>query len=126
MEEKVIIFFDGVCNLCDSFVNFVYERDSYRQFFYAPLQGKTARDLLAETDRTDLKYIVLFCNGRIFRGPEAIQEIFSLLYPKRARLFRRIPGRFLYKFIAKRRYKIFGKKEELYEPSSQQKKFFLP
>ena len=126
MTEKTIIFFDGICNLCDSFINFVYERDSRRQFFYAPLQGKTARDLLAETDRTDLKYIVLFCNGQIFRGPEAIQEIFSLLYPKKTRILRKIPGHFLYKFIAKRRYKIFGKKEELYEPSPEQKEFFLP
>ena len=123
MEEKTIIFFDGVCNLCDSFINFVYKRDSRRQFFYAPLQGKTAEDLLAETDRTDLKYIVLFCNGRIFRGPEAIQEIFSLLYPKGAGLFRKISGDFLYEFIAKRRYKIFGRKGE---PSSRQKKGFLP
>lgn len=126
MKEKTIIFFDGVCNLCDSFVNFVYKRDSRRRFFYAPLQGPTAGELLADPDRTDLKYIVLFRKGRIFRGSQAIQEVFCQLYPGLAWFFKRIPGRFLYGVIAKRRYGIFGKKEELYTPSSEQKEFFLP
>ena len=126
MKEKTVIFFDGVCNLCDSFVNFVYQRDSQRRFFYAPLQGQTARELLAAEDRTDLKYIVLFCAGQVFRGSSAIQEVFCRLYPRGGWFFKRIPGRFLYGIIAKRRYKLFGKKEGLYEPSPEQKEFFLP
>ncbi|MCY4512679.1 MAG: DCC1-like thiol-disulfide oxidoreductase family protein [Bdellovibrionales bacterium] len=125
MPEKTIIFFDGVCNLCDSFVNFVYKRDGQRQFLYSSLQGQTAKDMLAEQDRTDLKYLVLFYKGQVFRGPEAVQKIFCLLYPKMAWFFKKIPGRFLYEVIAKSRYKIFGKKEELYAPSPEQKKFFL-
>ena len=126
MKEKTIIFFDGICNLCDSFVNFVYRRDSHRKFFYAPLQGETAGELLAEKDRTDLKYIVLFCKGQIFRGSQAVQEVFCQLYPRLAWFFKRVPGRVLYEVIAKRRYKLFGKKEKLYEPSPKQKQFFLP
>ena len=126
MEEKAIIFFDGVCNLCDSFVNFMYKRDSQRQFLYAPLQGETAEKSLSAGDRTNLKYIVLFHKNQIFRGPQAIQEVFCRLYPRGAWFLKRIPGHFLYKSIAKRRYSLFGKKETLYEPSPQQKDFFLP
>lgn len=125
MQEKTVIFFDGICNLCDSFVNFVYKRDTKRQFLFAPLQGETAQDMLEETDRTNLKYLVLFHKGRIFRGSEAVQKIFCLLYPKSSWFLRRIPGHFLYEVIAKRRYKFFGKKTELYAPSSEQKKVFL-
>lgn len=126
MEGKAIIFFDGICNLCDSFINFVYKRDSKKQFLYAPLQGETAKKHLAAEDRTNLRYIVLFHREQVFRGPQAVQEVFCRLYPKGALFLKRIPGHFLYKGIAKRRYRLFGKKEKLYEPSPQQKEFFLP
>lgn len=123
--KKTIIFFDGICNLCDSFVNFVFKRDSKRIFFYAPLQGVTASSLLSIEDKDNLKQIVLLHNNQIFKGYRAIQKIFCLLYPKASLIFKIIPGSFLYKVIAKRRYKLFGKKEDLYQPSKEQKEFFL-
>ena len=125
-KEKPVIFFDGVCNLCDSFVNFVYKKDSQKQFLYAPLQGSTAEKLLPAKDRDSLTHIVFFYKGRALRGSRAVQEIFCRLYPRACWLFRKIPGRFLYNGIAKRRYQLFGKKSALYEPSPEQKKFFLP
>ena len=124
--KKTIIFFDGVCNLCDSFVNFVFKRDSKRMFFYAPLQGVTADSLLSTADKNSLKQIVLFHNNQIFKGYKAIQKIFCLLYPKISLIFKMIPGSFLYQIIAKKRYRLFGKKEGLYQPSTEQKSFFLP
>ena len=124
--KKNIIFFDGVCNLCDSFVNFVFKKDSKKIFFYAPLQGVTADNLLSTEDKNSLKQIVLLHNDQTLKGYKAIQKVFYLLYPKMSLIFKVIPGSFLYKIIAKKRYRLFGKKEDLYKPSKEQELFFLP
>jgi len=43
---KPIIFFDGVCHLCNASVDFILRADRHRRFTFAPLQGKTAAELL--------------------------------------------------------------------------------
>ncbi len=45
-SSRKIVLFDGVCNLCDAFVNFVYAHDSRKTLFFAPQQSQTGRDLL--------------------------------------------------------------------------------
>ena len=127
LETKDIIFFDGVCNLCDRFVNFVYLRDPQKRFYYAPLQGPTAQKLLGE--EANLKSIVYFKQGIVLRGVEGVREIVKVIYPRWVWLFKILPlsfYNFFYNFIAKKRYKIFGKKNQLYVPSEEQKKSFLP
>ena len=127
LNSKDIIFFDGVCNLCDRFVNFVYLRDQNRKFYYAPLQGPTAKELLG--DQVDLKSIIYFKQGAVLRGVEGIGEILKILYPRWVWLLKLLPsplGGFFYSFIAKRRYRVFGKKDRFYTPSEEQKRFFLP
>ena len=126
-EKKDIIFFDGVCNLCDRFVNFVYLRDRQRKFHYAPLQGLTAQKLLKE--EAHLKSIAYFKQGSVLRGVAGIKGIFKVIYPRWQWLFKILPPpvySFFYNLIAKKRYQIFGKKNHLYTPSEEQKKFFLP
>lgn len=126
LGQKDIIFFDGVCELCDRFVNFVFLRDKKQVFYYAPLQGETAKQVLENP--TDLKYIMYFKQGVVLKGVEAVRAVFKILYPRLSVLLRILPGfiyRFLYSFIAKRRYQIFGKKEALYIPTEEQKLFFL-
>jgi hypothetical protein len=44
--EKPIIFFDGVCGMCNAFVDLILRFDQEQTFLFAPLQGSTARDLL--------------------------------------------------------------------------------
>jgi GTPase involved in cell partitioning and DNA repair len=46
-DERIILFFDGVCNLCNSWVDFLVRRDKRKQFRYAPLQGTTFQGVLA-------------------------------------------------------------------------------
>jgi predicted DCC family thiol-disulfide oxidoreductase YuxK len=61
MEEgtRRIVLFDGVCNLCDGFVNFVFGRDTERKIVFAPLQSATGRDLCEQYGiPTDLKTVV--------------------------------------------------------------------
>ena len=114
-KDQNIIFFDGDCNLCDRFVEFISRKDKKKLFLYAPLQGKIALNLLNKEDREELKYILFWRKGEIFRGSPALFEVMSLLYPKWVLVFRFLPMSFysfLYHFISKNRYKIFGKKKK--------------
>ena len=129
MQGKYIIFFDGQCNLCDRFVNFVFKRDPKKQFLYAPIQGQTAKQHLTKEDIESLKSIIFLKNGLALKEAPAIQAIFKQLYPRFSPLLSIIPFRFFnffYRFIAKRRYNLFGKKDSLYQASEEQKRFFLP
>ena len=45
-NEKAIILFDGVCNFCNSSVNFVIKHDKKNHFLFAPLQSETSKKLL--------------------------------------------------------------------------------
>ena len=50
-HRQPILFFDGVCGLCNRFVDFMLRTDSQHLFRYAPLQGETARRLLEMDDQ---------------------------------------------------------------------------
>ncbi|MCZ0932134.1 MAG: DCC1-like thiol-disulfide oxidoreductase family protein [Oligoflexia bacterium] len=128
MKDKNIIFFDGVCELCDWFVNFVFKRDSKRQFLYASLQGETAKAYLQPADIQGLKSIIFFNQGAILKESCALKAIMKKLYPRLAPLLSLFPSfifNIFYRFIAKRRYAFFGKKETGYQASPEQQKYFL-
>ena len=129
MQNKNIIFFDGVCELCDWFVNFVFKRDSKKQFLYAPLQGDTAKTHLKAEDIQGLKSIIFFNQGAVLKENSALKAILKKLYPRWAFLLSLFPNvifNLFYRFFAKRRYALFGKKEISYQASSEQQKYFLP
>ena len=129
MKDKNIIFFDGVCELCDWFVNFIFKRDSKKQFLYAPLQGETAQTYLKAEDIQGLKSIIFFNQGVILKESPALKAIMKKLYPRLAFvtiLFPSVIFNLFYRFMAKRRYAFFGKKEGLYQTTPEQKKYFLP
>ena len=128
MQNKNIIFFDGVCELCDWFVNFVFKRDSKKQFLYAPLQGETAQSYLKKEDILGFKSIIFYHQGKILKESPALKAIMKKLYPHWAFLLAILPNlifNLFYRFIAKRRYAFFGKKESLYQAKEKQKKYFL-
>lgn len=129
MPDPYIIFFDGQCNLCDRFANFVFKRDVKRKFLYAPLQGVTARQRLKEEDIKGLKSIVVLKNDIVLKETQAVKTVMQQIYPRYSGFFALFPSYFFnvfYRLIAKNRYKIFGKKDNLYQPSEDQKKYFLP
>ena len=128
-ESKKIIFFDGECNLCEYFINYIFSRDKIKQFFYAPLQGPTSKKLLENEDLENLKSIIFLEEGIKFKKSKAIAKIMQLIYPKTTRIFQFLPYSFyniFYKWIAKKRYNFWGKKSHLYTPTESQKKYFLP
>jgi len=127
-----IIFFDGVCNLCNSSVNFVIDRDPKSFFKFATLQSPSAKELLSDLhfNPADLESIVFFSGNRIFRKSRAALEIsrhlrgiWPMLY-----ILIVIPGfirDFLYDFIAKNRYEWFGKQDICRIPTPELKSRFL-
>lgn len=130
MTKDPILFFDGVCNLCNSTVDFLIERDVHHVIKYSSLQGKTASELLTEKYTQDLNTVVLYQDGKIYTKSEAVIRALMHLGPKYAitRIFLIIPGfirNFFYNLIAKNRYRIWGQKDTCRLPTESEKKLFL-
>ncbi len=127
-----VILFDGVCNLCNASVNWVIDRDKKNIFHFASLQSgygiKTVQEFGLSGDYLDT--VILREADKIYTRSDAILRIakllgggYSFLY-----VFRIIP-RFMrdavYNFIARNRYRWFGKKESCRVPSPELKAKFL-
>ena len=126
-----LLFFDGVCGLCNRSVDFLIERDKARVFRFAPLQGELAKRLLEEKDTKEIvpKAMVLWEDGKIYRGSTAVLRALTHLPGWRlpSRLALLIPC-FLrdavYAFIARNRYRWFGKSETCRLPSAEERTLF--
>ena len=127
-----IILFDGVCNLCNGAVNFVIKRDPRNVFKFTPLQEKQGVLLLKThaVDTQKLDSIVLIENGNVYIKSSAALRIarkLSGLWPLFFVLLI-IPSFIrdgVYDFIAKNRYKWFGKKEQCMIPTQGLREKFL-
>lgn len=125
-----IIYFDGVCNLCNGFVDFVIQRDKEHLFHFAPLQGKSAQQQLNAQD-LGLDSVVFYDNGHVYKKSIAVLKIASELgagyrfFSKIASVLPVFILNFLYDFIAKNRYLFFGKKETCRLPTPEERKLFL-
>lgn len=140
--EAPILFFDGVCGLCNGFVDFCLARDKRGKFRYATLQGETAARLLpqagiganppgAEPSSEWMRSVVLWRDGKAFRKSEAVIRVFTGLGGiwKIAALGRILPAGLrdlAYDFIARNRYRWFGKRETCRMPSPGERARFLP
>lgn len=132
MNHKQIILFDGVCNFCNYWVNFVLKRNQKNLFLFAALQSKTGQELLTKFNlsTTDFDTFILI-NGDSFQTKsDAAISIASNIagWPKILLIGKIIPRflrNFIYDLIAKNRYKIFGKRESCRIPTKEEKEKFL-
>jgi len=132
MKEKGIILFDGVCNMCNASVNFIIDRDKANKFKFASLQSETGKNLLVkfQKDAEKLDSVVLITQGKLYDKSSAALKIASMLplpYPLSI-LFRVFPKALrdiVYDYIAKNRYKWFGKKDVCRIPDAETKSRFL-
>ena len=127
-----IILFDDLCVLCNWAVNFVLKRDSVKKYKFASLQSQIGIELCEQhnIDTKEIDSIVLIKNGKAFIKSAAILEILkdTPIGWRLLRIGRILPKSFLdwlYDVIAKHRYKIFGKKDELAVPSEDLTDRFL-
>ncbi|MEO2061565.1 MAG: thiol-disulfide oxidoreductase DCC family protein [Christiangramia sp.] len=132
-ENKKIVLFDGVCNLCNSAIQLIIKHDKNDLFRFASLQSQTGRKLLMERglDPEKLESVILIDPGvAYYRKSTAALEIakhlsggYSFLY-----LFIHLPE-FLrdpvYDLIGHYRYRWFGKKDQCMIPTPELQSKFL-
>jgi predicted DCC family thiol-disulfide oxidoreductase YuxK len=127
-----IVFFDGVCGLCNRFIDFVIKRDRAGVFRFAPLQGETARERLPAADVRDVNTMVLVDEQGVFRKSTAATRILIRLggicglIGSVLRLVPRPLRDAGYSLVARYRYAIFGKKETCRMPTPAERARFLP
>lgn len=130
--DKTVIFFDGVCGLCNTWVDWLIRNDQHQRLLFAPLQGATAQQMLAPGDIADLdSLVVLNHNGSCRRSQAALLIMKKLGWPwsllaTTLELFPRFVGDFCYAWIARRRYKIWGKLAACRIPKQDERARFLP
>ena len=132
-KNKKIILFDGVCNLCNDAVLKVIKYDRNNVFLFTALQSKKGKEIIKHLgiDISKIDSIILYEPGvsydikstaalkvmQDFKGIWNLSSIFLLL-PEGFR-------NSIYDYIAKNRYKWFGKKESCMMPTAELKAKFL-
>lgn len=142
MKVHQVILFDGVCNFCNYWVNFIIERDKNDLFRFAALQSEAGQELLkkfklSRTDPSSFYYAgtsfdtFILIDGEIHYTKSTaalmiagkLKSVVKLVYPF---IFLPKPIRdFFYDLIAKNRYKFFGKREVCRIPTEKERGKFL-
>ncbi|HEY0382910.1 MAG TPA: DCC1-like thiol-disulfide oxidoreductase family protein [Candidatus Elarobacter sp.] len=126
------MLFDGVCNLCNGAVRFIAANDPERRFTFLPLQSPRGRQLLGSRagDVREPDSVVLLADGRVYERSDAVLHIAlrlrapwplafaAILIPRAAR-----DG--IYRWIARNRYRWFGRKDACALPPPGLRERFL-
>lgn len=128
-QNKPIVFFDGICNLCNSFVNILLKIDKHNRFYVASLQGETAsKKIPNQISQRDS--VILLEGDKIFFESDAVLRIFTICGGiwKIFAVFKLIPRKIrdkIYNWVASKRYKWFGKRNTCRMPTQKEKDKFL-
>ncbi len=125
-NSKHIVFFDGVCGLCNHFIDFLLKEDQYDVLQFAPLQGETVKNYVPNLDTKNLSTVIFYSNGKTYEQSDAV---LALMYElggiwRLAIVFRIIPAFIrdaVYRFIAQNRLKWFGEKESCRLPTQKER-----
>jgi predicted DCC family thiol-disulfide oxidoreductase YuxK len=132
-KNKKIILFDGVCHLCNSSVQFVIEHDTKDMFRFVALQSELGQEILKHIgiNPINIDSVILYEPGiaYYYKSSAAIEIAKSLGgFWHFGTVFKIIPAGIrnqLYDYIAKNRYKWYGKKETCWIPTEELKSKFL-
>lgn len=127
-----IVLFDGVCNFCNSSINFVIERDSKGYFKFAPLQSEAGEELIAKhgIDTAETDSVILVEDGKAYTHSSAALKIarhldgiwklgyWMIIVPRPLRDV-------VYRFIARHRYRLWGKRDACMMPTPDVRARFL-
>lgn len=132
LENKSVVLIDGVCHLCQGLVRFIVPRDPAGHFLFAPLQSETGTRLLRDggLEPGKLDTVVLIQNGQYYTESAAALRIARGLrspWPL-AYAFFLIPRPLrdaLYRYVARNRYRWFGRDEQCLIPTPEIRRRFL-
>jgi predicted DCC family thiol-disulfide oxidoreductase YuxK len=135
-EEKYkdlnIVFFDGVCNFCNTTVDKIWAKNKKRNIYYSSLQSDFAKRFLSEhgINATDLDTVIFYTGRKFYMRSTAILQVAKHL----SGIYRVLPGFLMippflrdgiYRWIAKNRYRFFGKKETCRIPTPEERHYFI-
>jgi len=132
MNERTIILFDGVCNLCNGSVNFILARDPREIFLFSPVQSAFAKELLARHGLQGIgtDSFVLVKDGKCYLRSDAALQIsrempgmWPWLYG--LRFVPKLLRDFVYNLVARHRYRLFGRKQSCMVPTPALKRRFI-
>jgi len=131
-NETNIVLFDGICNLCNKSVQFIIHRDPKSKFRFASLQSEVGKSLMRQIGLSteNNNSLVYIRDNRFYIKSTAVLRILRCLGGGWLLLYGLIIiPRFLrdwgYDFIAKRRYRLFGKRASCMIPSPEDRARFL-
>lgn len=130
--DPPVVFYDGECGLCDGFVQWLLRRDPRGRLRYAPLQGETAHRILGPPEGDAGGWtVVLLRDGRRLERSDAVLAILAELGAPWSWLapLRIVPRGLrdaVYRFVAARRYRWFGKRDACRMPRPEEAARFLP
>ena len=132
-QDKRIVMFDGVCNLCNSSVNYIIDRDHDDLYRFVALQSELGKELqqYLGISETNLDSIILYIPNEAYyikssaalKIMQSFKGVWKLSY-----IFNVLPTTFrdkIYDYVAKNRYKWYGKKEQCRIPTPELKSKFL-
>jgi len=131
-EEKILVLFDGVCNLCNSSVQFIIKRDTKGKFTFTSLQSRKGQEYLKRFGlNTNAFYSLIVIEGnKVYDKSDAALKIVRYLdglWPVLV-VFSVIPRpirNFFYNLVSKNRYKLFGKQDQCMIPTPELKARFI-
>jgi len=132
-KSKKLVLFDGICNLCNSSIQYIIKHDKKEVFMFATLQGDKGQEIVKQfnIDTNKVDSIILYTNdkGIKTKSSAGLAIVSKLGFPTNlATVFYIIPvfiRNFFYDYIAKNRYKWYGKKESCMIPTPELQERFL-
>ena len=133
-KNKQLILFDGICNLCNSSVLYVIKRDKNEKFLFAPLESDIGNKIIQKfsIDTKETDSILLYNplkDSLTYKSTAALLIAKELGFPTNIlTLFLIVPKairNWVYNYIAKNRYKWYGKKESCMIPTPELKAKFI-
>jgi predicted DCC family thiol-disulfide oxidoreductase YuxK len=136
-ESNPIVFYDGVCGLCNHLVQFLLKRDKHDRFRFASLQSEFANGLLTRhgVDPHDLDTVYVVkdhgkSNETLLARSDAILYMLTQLggvwkLAVAGRVLPRVFRDAVYKTVARNRYRVFGKHESCMLPEPKHRAKFL-
>jgi len=131
-EKRKIIFFDGVCNLCNNSIDFLIRNNPKKNLFFSSLQSSFAESFLARRniDIEQLNTIYYYEEGELY---DRLEAAWSYLKHIRApyrylRIFRFVPlsiSNAMYNWVARNRYRILGKRDSCRIPTAEERERFI-